>query len=174
MPKIMQVFLIPKLCFSSPTPTLMSVEETGQQVGGVWVCTGQGRIRGTFSLYHDIAEVKQGRRDFICLLFLPKCQGLRSYSPPQYSINFLGHDIAGQEIKLIHVTLSKPLSMRLGMRPREGKEFSQSHTAKRWPASRQKVLPGRSKLRVQDSPSPGSCAEESLAWHPPGPLMAHV
>lgn len=99
LPKIVQVFLIPKLLLDG-TP--------GWDVVSVWVCTAGGHTRERLSLHHSVAQPKQPRPGFICIAFIPKYQDLRSYSLPQYSINFHGHDIAEQETKFTHVTPSKP------------------------------------------------------------------
>lgn len=138
MPEIVLVFLIPKLILFPKPPCWM-----GNLDRKWWVCgCVQVAQRGVF-LHHQIAGPKQHRPDFICIPFIPKYQDSRSYSAPQYNIHSLGHDIAGQEIKLIRVTCLNHVHV-FRMRPREKREgiFPKSHNkvvAKVGPESRQRV-----------------------------------
>lgn len=145
-------------------------EEPGQEVVGEWVCRGDVHTRDKLPLHHNIAGPKLCGPDFICIPFIPKYHGLRSYSPPQYSINFLGHNISGQDYSCDPIQTIVHVSGNEAQR-REG-IFPKSHSkvvVKVRQESRQRKIPsGWLKTWVQDSSSPGSCAEESLAWHPPG------
>ena len=162
---MVQMFLIPKFrVFGSPSQLPMLKEEPGQEVVGEWVCRGGGHTREKLPLHRNITGPKLCGPDFICIPFIPKYHGLRSCSPPQYGINFPGHNISEQEYSCDPVQTIVHVSGNEAQR-REG-IFPKSHSkvvVKVRQESRQKILLGWLKTQVQGSPSPGSCAVESLA-----------